>query len=155
MTRKALLEWERAAEFIHFLEVMPNLAAENFGIYMIVEEWKEKRSLIYIGLVKSERRTIFKRLNEHRNDWLWQVAKGQIYVKVSVPKSLSRGVRVDRQFIEDVESTLIFGAQPTQNDKKKKGYTLFEDMVVENRHQGVYLEPSYSTAMQSGRRFRD
>lgn len=106
---------------------------------MILEDIGDGRGkrLIYIGIVKSDRRDLYLRSNEHRKEWLHSVAKGQIFVKFGVVTTLEK---LDEQLIEDIESTLVFGAQPEQNTSKKSSYSVYEDIIVSNSGHGKFLK---------------
>lgn len=99
--------------------------------------------LIYIGIVKSDRRDLFTRMHEHRKAWLGKVIDGQISVRFG---SIYTNHKPTGQLIEDIESVLVFGAQPRENTMKKNSFSLYEDIVVTNVGAGRYLKKSYSSA---------
>lgn len=147
MARKATVKWSRAIDLDQVV-TGKFAAAEDYGIYMMVEDIGDGRGkqLIYVGIVKSsDRRTFFKRMQEHRKDWLHSIAKGQIWIKFGIIETYDK---LDDQLIEDVESAIVFGAQPRENTAKKSSYRLWNDVEVTNEGQGPYLAKQYSTAVQ-------
>jgi len=156
--RTCHVSWGSLYEFWEFLEKAPPIAEQHFALYLILETLKERFSgsppdlkLIYIGIVKSDRRDLFTRVNEHRKAWLDGVQKKQSYLKFGIP---SKSLKVDARLMEDIESALIFGAQPRENTKKMDSYTLYEDLIVKNERHGGFLASYYNTGEQSGRGFR-
>jgi hypothetical protein len=150
--RTCTVTWTGLHEFKDFLEKAPPVADAHFALYMILETLRERFSgpppdleLIYLGIVKSEQRDLRMRVNEHNKAWLKKVVKKQIYLKFGMP---STSLKIDGRLMEDVESALIFGAQPRENDKKKQSYNLYDDLIVKNEKHGGFLKATYDTEMQ-------
>jgi len=154
MTRVFTIHWSPEVEF-HALEKAP--VNEGNGIYMILEQgFRQQRpeqyrgkakELIYIGIVKSEFRSMFKRIQEHRAKWLNEIARDQIFVRFG---RLESALKITPQLIEDAESALVFEHQPSENWMKKEGYTIARDLVVHNRHHGGYLKNTIRTSDHTG-----
>ncbi len=154
MTRIVTIRWSPEVEF-RTLEKAP--ANQRNGIYMILEQGFRRqrpaqyrgkaRELIYIGIVKSAFRTMYKRLQEHRKTWLDEVTHGQIFVKFG---TLETSLPITGQLIEDAESALVFEHQPSENWMKKEGYTIARDLIVHNRNHGGYLKATIDTRDHTG-----
>ena len=147
MAREADIRWSKQFEFSKLLMKAPPVATDHYGLYMILETLGRghRKQPIYIGIVKSERRDLYKRTQEHRKDWLHSVAKGQIFVKFGVVYTHDK---IDGQLIEDIESALVFGAQPRENTAKMRSYSLYHDVKVRNINHEGFLKPTYDTAVQ-------
>ena len=117
----------------------------TYALYMFIETLGGPKDVIYIGIVKSQYRDLFMRMNEHRKAWLNSVAKGQIFVKFGV---IYTSEVADGQLLEDVESALVFGRQPRENTAKKQSYRLYEDVIVRNVNHEGFLKASYNTSKQ-------
>lgn len=150
MTRKVDIYWSKQYDFyeIRGRQMVP-LYDYTYLLYMFLENWGRgyKKKLIYIGIVKSGYRDLFMRMNEHRKDWLGKISKGDIFVKFG---TVYTDAKADERLLEDIESALIFGAQPRENTAKKKSYTLYEDVIVRNDRKTTegFLKQEYSTASQ-------
>jgi hypothetical protein len=129
------------------LDNAPVVAKDHYGLYMILETLHARRhlKLIYVGIVKSDRRDLLTRMSEHRADWLGKIARNQIFVKFGVVETYGK---LDAQLIEDVESVIVFGAQPRENTSKKQSYSLYQDVVVENINHEGFLKKTYDSARQ-------
>ena len=148
MTRKVDIYWSKQYDFYKMRErQMVPLHDETYLLYMFIENPGQgyKKELIYIGIVKSDYRDLFMRMNEHRKSWLSKISKGDIFVKFG---TVYTNDKADKQLLEDVESALVFGAQPRENISKMKSYTLYEDVIVRNRNSEGFVDLKYSTAMQ-------
>ena len=117
---------------------------DHFGLYMFFEAqgvepdrddairaWRRenalkpfaRRNLVYIGIVKSDRRDFIMRMKDHESDWLHQYRAKQLYVKFGVAQYTCKEAELP-QLIEDAESMLIFEMQPHENTAKKYSYTM-------------------------------
>jgi len=104
--------------------------ANGLGVYQIYRQFGSCRTLLYIGLVKSDRRDFYIRMNEHRKDWL-STKRGVIYIRFGYIRGF-RGTPMTTTLIEEVEGALIFAMQPPENSRKKFSYTRREDLIVKN-----------------------
>ena len=148
MIRNVSIEWSVQYDFYKMRERhMVPMHNQTYVLYMFIENKGRgyRKELIYIGIVKASCRDLFMRMNEHRRDWLSKISKKHIFVKFGTVYTLNKA---DEQLLEDVESALVFGAQPRENTSKKKSYTLYEDVIVHNRNSEGFLKRKYSTAMQ-------
>ena len=119
-----------------FLETVGGLKPETVG---------GSKDVIYVGIVKGSARDLFMRMEDHRKAWLHSIAKDQIFVKFGMVYTSEEATE---RLLEDIESALIFGRQPRENNKKMQSYTLYEDICVRNRNHENFLKASYSTSKQ-------
>ena len=103
--------------------------------------------MIYIGIVKSDARNFFERMQEHRKDWLYDIGRNQIYVRFGIVEAY---FEINDQLIEDAESALVFEHQPSENVSKKKSYTISQDLVVKNINHNGYVKPTIHTVKHTG-----
>jgi hypothetical protein len=66
-------------------------------------------------------------MNEHRRDWLGQF-RG-VNFRFAEVKPL-RGLKRDRQIVEEIEGALVYELQPLYNDKKKNSYSIRHDLEI-------------------------
>ena len=104
-------------------------ATEN-GVYQIYRSFGSANSLLYIGLVKADSRDFCTRMHEHRRDWLYE-KRGEIYLRFGHIR-VFKGMALTDDLIEEVESALIFEAQPPENTQKKSSYSIRQDLIVKN-----------------------
>lgn len=107
-----------------------------------------RKELIYIGIVKSDQRSMLQRMREHQDDWLGKIAPRQIWVKFG---HVNYRGKIDNQLIEDIESALVFGERPRENSQKIASYSLYYDVTVRNYNHGGFLKSTYDTARQRAR----
>ena len=149
------IRWSKEIEFTEINE--DTKIAMHYGLYLILEtgfkssrrkQYGDKdKELIYIGIVKSNLRDFFTRMQEHRKEWLHGIAKGQIFFKFGILYSLTE---ITDQMIEDAESALVFQHQPSENTSKVKSYTITKDIIVKNINHGGYLKPTVRTKEHTG-----
>lgn len=104
--------------------------ANDLGVYQIYRNFGGADSLLYIGLVKSDRRDFYTRMNEHRKEWLYE-KRGAIYLSFGHVRGF-RGLPLTEQLIEEVEGAIIYATQPIENTMKKRSYSRREDLIVKS-----------------------
>lgn len=120
-----------------------NQGAMN-GVYQTCRTWAGSESLLYVGLVKSERRAFYQRMNEHRKEWINE-KRGAITYRFGIVKPL-RGLEYSEDLIEEVEGALILELQPPYNRMKKRSFSLREELVIASRGNRGFAPPSLDTA---------
>lgn len=123
MARIVQLDWSRACRWDKGL---PHFA-EDIGIYQLTREFGGWDSLLYIGIVWSDSRTFFTRMQEHRKAWLGEL-RGIRY-RFATIRPL-RGLSRTRTLVEEIEGALICQLQPPENTSKKSFYSLRSDLVI-------------------------
>jgi hypothetical protein len=110
--------------------VLDSIEASELGVYQIYRTFGSRDTLLYIGLVKSNRRDFYTRMNEHRKEWLFE-KRGAIYLSFGHVRGF-RGLPLTPELIEEVEGALIFAIQPPENTMKKSSYSRREDLIVKS-----------------------
>lgn len=151
MVREVEIRWTKEYEF-NQLKKREHFLSTHFGLYMFLEAGFRKqrpkqyrgkdKELIYIGIVKSNARDFRVRMDEHRSEWLSNISRGQIFVKFGI---LYATFNITDELIEDVESALVFDNQPSENEKKKKSYTIAQDLIVKNINHQYLLHATVDT----------
>jgi hypothetical protein len=90
-------------------------------IYQITRDHGATETLLYIGIVWSERRTFYIRMNEHKKKLVSNL-RGIRY-RLGHVNPLDGSV-CDRDLMEEVEGALILEHQPEHNSKKKKSFSI-------------------------------
>lgn len=103
--------------------------AMSSGIYQLTRSWAGTESLLYIGIVWSDARTMLKRMAEHRETWLGTLRGINYRFGQVVPL---RGLTRDRYLLETIEGALVYELQPPENTSKKTTYSMWADLVIDN-----------------------
>jgi hypothetical protein len=109
---------------------LSSLEASGLGIYQIYRTFGWCDKLLYIGIVKSDRRDFYVRMNEHQKDWLHE-KRGELYLSFGTVRGF-RGCPLTPQLLEEVEGAIIFTIEPPENTMKKSSYTLRDDLIVKS-----------------------
>ncbi|MGE4418777.1 MAG: hypothetical protein AB7D38_02950 [Sulfurimonas sp.] len=120
------IEWTYPVDYYNALE--HDLSSKT-GLYQISRLFGKNETLLYLGIVKSSNRTFQKRLTEHEY-WIKEY-RGTIKVRFGTIQR-KRGLQINPQLIEDVESVLIYELNPIENIQKTCGYFINKDLQVEN-----------------------
>lgn len=104
--------------------------ANGLGVYQIYRTFGSKDTLLYIGLVKSNRRDFYTRMNEHRRDWLYE-KRGSLYLRFGRIQTF-RGLSLTPELVEIAEGALIFETQPPENSMKKSTYSRTEELILKS-----------------------
>lgn len=115
------LDWGSAKDSNH---------GDKIGVYQICRAWSSSDSLLYVGLVKSERRSFYIRMNEHRRDWVNE-RRGAITYRFGIVKPYE-GVAYSDALFEEVEGALILKLQPPYNNKKRKSFSIRNELLILN-----------------------
>lgn len=105
---------------------MPDVV-DDIGLYQLTREFAGWDSLLYFGIVWSDRRTFFTRMQEHRKVWLGEL-RGIRY-RFATIRPL-RGLTRTRDLVEEIEGALICELKPPENIKKRESYSLRSDLVI-------------------------
>ena len=116
---------------------------KDFGVYMIVRKWGNKRSLLYVGSVYGEMywRSFAERIREHKREWLYDLRGIRIYVG---RVKLQKGKRHSKKRIEDIECLLIYVHEPEENVRCKSSYNGRELKIINTGRKGPLLKEIYS-----------
>lgn len=126
--KKILLNW---SEKINVYDYMNHSLASDYGIYMITRIWgtnSEKEypeKLLYIGKTSG---SFIQRLKDHTSYWIPEL-RGRVLVRFAP-------VHLADNELEDIESALIYEAQPVENTSKMKGYTFRSEYLFEITNVG-------------------
>lgn len=115
------LDWQKA---------LKRESCKGNGIYQISRVFGGYERLLYVGIVWSEMRSFYVRMNEHRRDWI-DKKNGAIYLRFGTI-ARSEGVEKDRDLVEEAEGAIILHCQPVQNRMKKRSFSMRDDLVVHN-----------------------
>ncbi|MCU4177311.1 hypothetical protein [Carboxylicivirga sp. N1Y90] len=113
------------------------------GVYQITRVFGGNESLLYIGLVKKEGRDFYKRLEEHKKDWLDNV-RGKVYIRFGKLEP-RQGFTLSEEVIETIEGALIYEHEPKENTCKRNTYTIHHDMLIFNEGFRGYMKPQVDT----------
>ena len=127
MPRVVHIEWTYPKSWESALS---SLEASGQGIYQIYRVFGSSDTLLYVGLVKSDRRDFYTRMNEHQKDWLHE-RRGALYLTFGRVRGF-RGCPMTPQLLEEVEGAIIFETQPPENTMKKSSYSRREDLIVKS-----------------------
>lgn len=133
----APLSWEDAKD--------SNTGA-NIGVYQICRAWSANDKLLYIGLVKSERRSFYIRMNEHRKVWVNE-RRGAITYRFGDIHPYE-GVAYSEELFEEVEGALILKLQPPYNVKKKKSFTIRRELLIINSGDRGFAPAKLDTSIE-------
>jgi hypothetical protein len=99
------------------------------GVYQITRLYRGVEELYYIGLVKSNNRDFYHRIDEHRG-WINELS-GVVKIRFGkiIPK---RGLQQVDTLIETIEGVLIYEHKPIKNKAKVKSYTLHHNVYIFN-----------------------
>jgi hypothetical protein len=105
--------------------------AKTNGIYQLTRVWGDRdETLLYIGIVWSDTRTMLKRMEEHRGTWLGALRGINYRFGAITPvRGLTRG----RALLETIEGAMVCELQPPENTSKRKWYSSWGDLVIHNR----------------------
>lgn len=115
----APVDWEAAAK---------SNTGPHIGVYQICRTWSTNDRLLYIGLVKSERRSFYIRMNEHRKAWVNE-RRGFITYRFGDIQPY-KGVAYTPALFEEVEGALILKLQPPHNIKKRVSFTIRQELLI-------------------------
>ncbi len=111
---------------------------DDASLYAVIS--KDRKNIKYIGMTHRQYSTDRIKSHGYRNCF---ISIGSMEVLWS---------RVTKQRVQDAESLLIFVYQPKDNTSKKKWIRPEEDILVENKGLGKYLQKYmyYGTAVSGG-----
>ena len=117
---------------------------KDFGVYMIIREWKGKKTLLYIGSVYGDKywRSFADRIAEHKREWLYDLRGIRIYVG---RVKLQKGKRHSKKRIEDIECLLIYVHQPEENVRCMSSYTGRELKIINVGRRGPLFREIYTS----------
>lgn len=129
--RQVEVKWSRGYDFRTLDQKAGSELKWAYGLYMFLETLTTPaaKSLIYIGLIKSDYRDYRTRMQDHRKNWLGRIEQGQVYVKFGHLYTMEKP---SGRLIEDTESVLILANQPRENTAKMSSFTFYDDLVVTN-----------------------
>ena len=126
--KKVVIDWSYPICYGHAYEKEVML---NKGLYYISRLFGDKETLIYIGKTMD---CYWNRLKSHEENWLNDV-KGQKYVRFGIIKTPED---YDNDFLEDVESAIIYEMQPKYNYMKTCSYTYRSGYLLNIENSGYH-----------------
>lgn len=130
------MDWDRAME---------RDSCKGYGIYQITRVFGGYERLLYVGIVWSEMRSFYVRMNEHRRKWI-DKKHGAMYLRFGTLSALG-GIEVDRDLIEEAEGAIILQCQPAQNRSKKRSFSIRDDLVVKNSGNRGFIDATIDTSL--------
>jgi hypothetical protein len=119
---------------------------EGKGIYQISRVFGGYERLLYVGIVWSEMRSFYIRMNEHRRDWI-NNKNGVIYLRFGAIVRCE-GVDEDRDLVEEAEGAIILNCQPVQNRMKKRSFSIRDHLVVRNTGNRGFIDAIIDTSKE-------
>jgi hypothetical protein len=144
MARVVQLDWGTTCRLVNNT-LVPAPTAE-IGLYQITRVFGAWESLLYIGIVWSDSRSFRQRMNEHRKEWVEGLRGIHFRFADVVPL---RGLRRDRQLVEEIEGALIAELQPPENTSKKSFYSIRSDLEIHSYGNRGFAPKILSTTNHS------
>ena len=115
---------------VRFENIYNKDSVYGIGIYCITRKFgANKEKILYIRKTID---TFFNRLQSHEENWINNY-RGTKFVRFG---TIISPQKIDNDFIEDVESALIYQLRPIHNQKKIKSYTYRTDYFVKLQSNG-------------------